>query len=123
MRKVKSTCTEMAECGLTSYWRCRRIATVLPECENCMIAKRRRVNLRKIINGVECKRCSICGEYKPLKMFYKLLKRKPNGVEYHIEAGPCKICQNETARARYREKKELNKKCGYGEKKRMRTED
>ena len=70
--------------------------------------------MRKNINGVEYKRCSVCGEYKPLKKFYKLVIRKPNGLLYCTEAGPCKICQNEKARAKYREKKEQNSKCGYG---------
>ena len=106
MRKVSSTCKKMAECGLTSYWRCRRIEAVLKECEGCEMARNKRGKVRKNINGVEHKRCSICGEYKPLKMFYKLAIRKPNGAVYRIEAGPCKICQNEYARARYREKKE-----------------
>lgn len=122
MRKVKNTCTKMAECGLTSYWRCQRIRDVLPECEGCKVVKARRINLKQMINGVEHKRCSVCGEYKPLRMFYKLRVPKPNGKVYHIEAGPCKICQNEMARARYHEKKELKKKCGHCEKKRMRTE-
>lgn len=94
---------------------------MLPECEGCKMV--RRINLRKIINGVEHKRCSVCGEYKPLRMFYKLRVPKPNGKVYHIEAGPCKICQNEAASARYHEKKELKKKCGYGGDKTVRAKD
>ena len=122
MRKIKKTCTIMARCGLTSEWRCKVNEAMLPECEGCELV-RRRAKLRKTINGVIYRKCSICGEYQPLKMFYKKTLRKPNGVVYHTEEGACKICRNEIARRQYREKKEkeLKEVYGHGEKKRMRA--
>lgn len=102
--KIKSNCRKYSKCGLSSYYRCATNTAGLDECKACTLVKRR-VSNWKMINRKPYKRCSICGEFRPLSKFYPKKIKRPNGVVYYSYESACKLCRSSIRKKEYYEKK------------------
>lgn len=58
--------------------------------------------LHKFINGIECRKCSHCNEWKPISAFYKC-KSRWDGIEHDCKK--CKCNQGKTYRMNNREER------------------
>ncbi|MDC2304295.1 hypothetical protein PO098_15100 [Bacteroides stercoris] len=90
-QKTRKDCINYAKCGVKSAFHCQKYRNSDPDCEGCTLIYG---NRRFDSEGKEMKRCSRCGNYYHLNLFYDWTVRRGDKL-YHCKASRCKMCISE----------------------------
>ena len=86
-----ASCKRFAKCGERSLHWCRAFRDKEKHCQNCTLIKNHvRHNVREE-NGVTLRRCSVCGKFLPLRLFYPKKIIRGNKI-YYTYSSYCRIC-------------------------------
>ncbi len=90
-----ASCKHFAKCGERSLYWCRTFRDKEDKCKDCTLIKSHVRHNMKEVNGEVLRRCTICGEFLPLRLFYLRYAQRQTkkGLRTYVAySSYCRLC-------------------------------